>query len=325
MVEVKGDNQQPPQDLVVSEPRTIEFNLRYAHIPNGYPKGDRSRININEENEPSEDELKKFFTPEMISRLVYCPEINIDTTDTNGFFGYQPGYLFVCGLNYKGAKTLGDEAMLSGLSLKNTTTNSGAEITSIPHYDFFPKRKFIHQIITPRNTPKTYEFIRNLLENVNSEDVSTYQTDDLIRELKELNSKRETPDYFLKTAKEYRSDEKYRAKAEIFDEYAFGLEKKAEEIKKEIPEDTLKYLKITNVLQNRGINDSEILRITGCLYADNQKVVKQAIEQAKSNGNSELAQEISDAFNKVESLLKNNPRKGIENPDNQKLLSAGSK
>lgn len=92
-----------------------------------------------------EEEVRAFYEdPANVSRTVYCPEVNVDLLDDWGMFGFEPGFIFIEKVNYKGSVTLADKAASLGLSMAvDPKTGLGV----ISHYDYFPKRKFDHQII----------------------------------------------------------------------------------------------------------------------------------------------------------------------------------
>lgn len=285
------------QELSVPSEETIEFSLPYLKIPNGYPKDDKIRRVVDAKNEPSEEVLKEFFTPEVIQRLIYCPKINVDLLDDWGMFGYEPGYVFVCGRNYEGAQTFADQGMLKAITTNMIKTASGIELMTIPHYDFFPKRKFSTQIITADGTPKTFVFLRQLLENVDPNDISTYPTDDLHHEFKQLVDKIvNSPQYFLETANKYRQranddsllPERQRELLIVADELTQTLQEKQEQM----PENIKRYLSLIKELQGRKENvNPSALRLFDS-FKDEQISIQVAIEQAKQRGDNELVNAI---------------------------------
>ena len=150
---------------------TEEYDIPFLKIPNGCPIDDEIRTELNREHEPSEEELKKFFTPEVLQRIIYCPKINIDLTDDFGMFGYEPGYIFVCKSRHKGFQSFSDQFFLEGRTTQNTiATKEGVEILVVPHYDVFPRAKFQSQTITQRRTPKTFEFLNKIIRPQNALD-----------------------------------------------------------------------------------------------------------------------------------------------------------
>lgn len=112
---------------------------------------------------PTEKDMQIFFTPEIISqRVLFCPEINVDMTDDWGMFGYEKGFIFLESLEKEGVNCFNDENWETGESLKLI----GASVPVLPHYDFFPRQKFSHVLITPSRCPAIYNFLRNKIENV---------------------------------------------------------------------------------------------------------------------------------------------------------------
>ena len=162
---------QPKNALASPSSEIEEYDIPFLKIPNGFPIDDEIRTELNREHEPSEEELKKFFTPEVLQRIIYCPKINVDLTDDWGMFGYEPGYIFVCKNRYKGFRTFSDQFFFKGRSTQNTiTTKEGVEILVVPHYDAFPRAKFQSQTITQGRTPKTFEFLKELIRPQNALD-----------------------------------------------------------------------------------------------------------------------------------------------------------
>ena len=170
-------------------PEAGEFRLPFLKIPNGYPDDDKDRTLLRAKNEPSEEVLREFFTSEvMTQRLFYCPSINRDLTDDWGIFGYEPGFIFLCGSRYEGAKTIADENFLrrtnmitAGSELSETDralleafggvpnwarliSPRGVSIGFIDHYDFFSRTKLITQEITPSRTPRTFEYLDDIIK-----------------------------------------------------------------------------------------------------------------------------------------------------------------
>lgn len=113
-------------------------------------------------NKPTEEEMQKFFTPETISqRILFCPQINIDTIDYWGISGYEEGFIFIKGLANKGIHCLGDQLWANGKSLKPSDS-----VPILSHYDFFPRKKFSHILITQNNCPVIYNFLKKKLGNI---------------------------------------------------------------------------------------------------------------------------------------------------------------
>ncbi len=244
------------QALSVLSEAAMELPLPFLKILNGYPEDDKMRTVLDARNEPSEEVLREFFTPEVIQRLAYCPQINRDETDDWGMFGYEPGYIFVCGTAYEGARSFNDQAVLMGKRGDDKIkTASGVEIYVIPHYDFFPRHKFINQKVTAERTPKTFAFLRHLLENVDPNDVSTYQTDDLRHELQLVERRLNTPQFLLEEATEYRQhakDESLRPGQQR--ELLIAADKMTQELQEaqeKMPENIKRYLSLIMELQGR--------------------------------------------------------------------------
>jgi hypothetical protein len=116
------------------------------------------------ENEPTREQLDAFFkdSPDAPGRVVFCSEINNDLTDDWGHFGYSPGFIFVCGARYGQARTLSDHTFLENISHQQIVTPSGHTVPVLAHYDFFPRDGLRHQIINPKRTPATFEYLTEL-------------------------------------------------------------------------------------------------------------------------------------------------------------------
>lgn len=286
----------PPQSQTLSTPNpeeTIEFTLPHLEIPLKRESDEKGRSHI---IEPSEEVLREFFTPENIQRLIYCPQINNDELDGWGMFGYAPGYIFVIGREYEGERSLNDRAMLSGSSFKNVKTKTGKEVLTISHYDYFPQMKFSKQLITMARAPKTFFFLRELLEGVKKDDLSTYTTDDLDDMARYL---RKGPNEgFLEEAKKLRSavstgfisEDKATGALNSAESY----EKMYRDQQKRTPENVKEYLEIVNVVQNREeIPNPGALRLKDSFDTE-QEFIQQAIDQAKEQGDNELADSITE-------------------------------
>lgn len=162
---------QPKNDLASPSSEIEEYDIPFLKIPNGYSVDDEIHTELDREDEPSEEELKKFFTPDVLQRTIYCPKINVDPTDSWGMFGYEPGYIFVCKSTYKGFRSFSDKFFFEGRTTQNTiVTKEGVKILTIPHYDVFPRAKFQSQTITQRTTPRTFEFLNKLIRPQNALD-----------------------------------------------------------------------------------------------------------------------------------------------------------
>lgn len=109
-----------------------KFPLRYN--PNSLSEWEHQKY------EWSEGEIRKFYEdPENVSRTIYCPSVNVDDTDDWGIFGTTEAFIYIEKLNYKGNKTLADQASSLGLSIKiDPKTGLGV----LGHGDYFPRHKF---------------------------------------------------------------------------------------------------------------------------------------------------------------------------------------
>ena len=102
--------------------------------------------------------LEKFFTTEMLGRVLACPKINVDLLDDWGILGTEPGFLFLCSMNYEGARSLNDRLWLQGRTVR---TVSGLSVPVIGSYDSVPRIKFSFDIATPSNRAAVYRFLLN--------------------------------------------------------------------------------------------------------------------------------------------------------------------
>ena len=91
----------------------------------------------------SEDKaaLDAFFTDDVIrERVLFCPRVAVDETDSWGVYGDEPGFIVVLGMVYKGTKTLADQLWLQGRSLHAA---EGIPILAINSTnEGFPRDKF---------------------------------------------------------------------------------------------------------------------------------------------------------------------------------------
>ena len=285
------------QALSVPSEESLESPLLYLKIPNGYPEDDKIHTVLDAGNEPSEEVLRKFFTPEVIQRLAYCPKINRDETDDWGMFGYEPGYIFVCGTAYEGARSFNDQAALIGKRGDDKIkTASGVEIYTIPHYDFFPRRKFINQKVTAERTPKTFAFLRSLLENVDPNDISTYPTDDLGHELEGLRTGFSNQRDYLEMAEKYRKKVNDKSLSPVHQQEvlmdADRYTRLYEKAREQIPQNIEKYLILVREFKGRKeVTNPSALRLFGS-FKDEQISIQAAIDQARQRGDNELANAI---------------------------------
>jgi len=139
-----------------------EFDLPFLKIPNSWPADDTVHIILSEDNEPAEAILQGFFSPIVVSqRLILCPKINRDMTDDWGMFGFEPGFIFVCGLAREGERCFNDFFWKTNQSL---SWDPVTRLPILPHYDYFPRRKFHSQEITQERTPRTFTFLFQLVK-----------------------------------------------------------------------------------------------------------------------------------------------------------------
>jgi|GEM_PF-5372981 len=94
----------------------------------------------------SEEQIIAFFSAEVIrERPLFCPEINVDCTDSWGFFGYQPGFIFIQGQRHQEQLCLNDHLWDQGNTVKEI---NGFDLHLIRHYDDFPQDRYDHCKIT---------------------------------------------------------------------------------------------------------------------------------------------------------------------------------
>lgn len=298
-----GSGQKHPdvsQTIVLSE-ELLEMPLPYLKIPNGYPKDDRMHTVLDAKNEPSEEVLKEFFTSEVIQRLAYCPQINRDETDDWGMFGYEPGYIFVCGTNYEGTRNFNDLAALSGKTGSDKLkTASGVEIYAVPHFDFFPRKKFTTQKVTAERTPRTFAFLRHLLENVDQNDISTYATDDLSHELQLVERRLNTPQFLLEEATKYRQhakDESLRPEQQR--KLLIAADKMTQELQEaqeKMPEHIKRYLSLIKEFQGRKEIENPSAPQLPSVHGNEDMAMKvqMGLQKAISRGDDKLVSELED-------------------------------
>ncbi len=318
---------EPSREVTVSKPETVEYPLPFLKIPNGYPEDDQERMRLGADKEPNEEELKKFFTPEVIQRLIYCPAINRDLLDDWNMFGKGPGYLYVAGRRYKGEKTLSDMGMLRAVTTDKIKTASGVELLTVPDYDLFPREKFIAQEITAERTPRTFMYLRKVLENVNPDDYSTYPVDDLFHNLKRAREKLEPDGMLLSTADMNRraaSHAMERGDTKHVDDY-MEMAEKAEKIYKDqkelVPQHMQTYLELVHEFQRReGITNPAALRYLGS-FDEQEQAIQDTMEQARKSGNQELAEKIGKLREETVEYRRDSMYLPSSPPDEQKLLS----
>lgn len=303
----------PTQGLALpSQEESIETPIIPLYTPleqSGYT--DVNRKIVREKKEPTEEELKEFFTPENIQRLIYCPQINIDELDGWGMFGYEPGYIFINKRHYEGIRNLNDQLMFEGKRGDTKSTRSGHKILTISHYDHFPQGKFAKQLLTLSRTPKTFAFLRKLLDNVDPEDLSTYPTEDLDNRLKLI--KRSLPDESsLKEARGHRiaaqeaieRGESERGKTLL--EWAEIVEGSYTNAHNQVPKTVKDYLGILEEASRRPeIKNPGLLRLAASL-PEQEKIIEDAIRQAREEGDQYLAQQIEALHKKTSLYTRNN-------------------
>ncbi len=119
---------------------------------------------IRPENAPTPAQLLDFLenTPGAFDRLIYCPQINNDSTDSWGMFGYSKGFIFVNGARYAQNATLADATFMDNVGAAETP--SGRPLPVISHYDFFPVWKLYTQEISERTAPEAFAFLTQYYE-----------------------------------------------------------------------------------------------------------------------------------------------------------------
>ena len=304
----------PTKNLALSsQEESVETPISPLYSPEedwGYT--DENGKVVREKKKPTENELKEFFTPENIQRLVYCPRVNIAERDGWGIFGYEPGYIFVNERNYEGMRSLNDHVMIKGKGFDKKVTKSGHEILTVPHYDDFPQNKFGKQLLTLSRTPETFKFLRKLLDDVDSEDLSTYPVEDLDRRLKwvkrgcfpdktQLDEAKKCRYHAKKAIEEEGDDERGKDLLEMADTY----ERRYRDDQDQVPENVRKYLEILEVASKRPeIRNMELLRLSASL-PEQEKIIKDAIQQARGKGDEDLAKLIENLHEKTSPYIKN--------------------
>ena len=153
-------------------------------------------------DEPTDTELDGFFGehPDAWERVIACPQINRDSLDDWGIYGYLPGFIYVKGVKYKGAKSLNDMAflgrqqgedvdsdpVLASAGFKHRRTALGQNMWTIDHYDFFPRYKLDGVTITSESHPSTFAYLHRALEvgkgSLDVEDLASLSPEDLMGE-----------------------------------------------------------------------------------------------------------------------------------------------
>lgn len=318
----KAPKQPASQKLTVSNPEeSVEFPLPKMKVP---------RSLMDPKEEATEEQLKEFFTPEVMQRLIYCPKINVDETDDMGYFGYEQGYIFVEERNYNGKRTFSDEALLSALnvSFKGVKTKSGAEIQEISHYDFFPRNKFQILKITPSREPRTFAFLRETLEDVDPNDLSTYLIDDLDREMRGVMNKfsyvESLPEQIKKSQEDVdRIKLDNPAQASDVAKIVEILEQRYKKEKDQLPQTMKRYLELINEAQKRKeITNSGMLMLNGQdSLEEQQKAIDEAIQKAAQQGNEGLSSELKKLSDETANYRKEGIyAKNLPLPTDKKLL-----
>lgn len=279
----RSTNHHISKDLATPEySESIEFDLPLVSIPDN----------------PTEEELQKFFTPEMVSRLIYCPKINKDQTDSWGMFGYEPGFFFIKTNQYKGKQTINDDLFLQGKSFETYTSETGYELSRIEHNDFLPRDKFNYSIITRENTPKTFDFLRKLIDGVKTDDLLTYPTEDLELMLDDSNNKLFYKNELI-TKKDYYKRQ-YESFGESYEQKLAGIE---ERISQNLPQ---RFNIITEIVK-RG---NTLEKIGTSYEKENQLLIESGIDQ-----NPQLYKDIQEKLKKLNQSLPLNSQQ-------QKLLES---
>ena len=111
----------------------------------------------------NEKEIREFYKdPENISRTIFCRKMNVDELDDWGMFGYEPGFIYIEEVRYKGEKTLADEAASLGLSVA-VDPKTGLGVMN--HFDYFPKMKFDYQLIRKSEYPEVFEIMCDIFSH----------------------------------------------------------------------------------------------------------------------------------------------------------------
>lgn len=282
-----------PQELAIPESESVEYDLPTARLPVGEKISDFPSVY---KPVPIE-KIKEFFTPEMISRLVYCSKINVDIFDSWGMSGCQPGFIFVESSKYKGVNSFNDEDMLEGRTFDTLTTESGIDIMKLQrdHFDFFPQNKFRFEIISATQNPEMFAFLRKKLNNVDINNISSLPNEDLEFAYSDSVRQQEWVDYLYSEKNILLNNERRREST----------------IKQlhESPMETFKHLKIVEEMQNRGIENFKI----------NESFITRDIEMAKFTNNHQLAEQIVNILNKTKllSVATENHQKSIDNSSNE--------
>jgi len=91
-----------------------------------------------------------------VQRLLYCPSINVDLTDDMGMFGYEKGFIFIEATQREGLNCFNDQHFLQGQTLERL-----GKIYRIRSYDYFPRGKYQHELVTETRQPFLYKWLKN--------------------------------------------------------------------------------------------------------------------------------------------------------------------
>ncbi|MDD2225460.1 MAG: hypothetical protein PHP97_04870 [Candidatus Shapirobacteria bacterium] len=280
-------NNPPPQELAIPEPGSVEYDLSPVKLPVGEKVSEFPLVY----KPVTEEKIEEFFTPEMISRLVYCSNINVDLLDDWGARGYEPGFIFVKKSNYKGIKSLNDEDMMEGHVFDTFTTESGIDIMKLKndHFDFFPRNKFSFEKISATENPEMFAYLRKKLNNVDINNISDLSDEDLEFAYRESIVDQGWVEYLYNEKDRLLNDQRREMTIKQL---------------KESPKATLKNLQIIEEMQNRGMKNFEI----------NESFINRDIEMAKFTGNPQLAEQITNVLTKTKSLVSatDNNQKSID-------------
>lgn len=145
------------EDLIAAREQTVaivENDIQPRELPGTWNPELRKRV-------WEEDEVRKFYQdPDNWHRTLFCPKINNDLTDGWGMFGYAPGYIFIRGSRYPGARSIADESMLLATSYAiDEDTGMGL----LPHFDSFPYKKLNFDLITKTEDPKLFDLMCDMV------------------------------------------------------------------------------------------------------------------------------------------------------------------
>ncbi len=121
----------------------------------------RSLSSLSLPKERDDATLDAFFTPEVLAgRVLLCPKINVDLTDGWGMFGYEPGFIYIVGMEaaarWTTPKTLNEEAWVQGLT---ACMRPGLLCGSIPMYEDFPITMLAYELLTSRRDERAFNYL----------------------------------------------------------------------------------------------------------------------------------------------------------------------